>query len=309
MPIKYTLGNHMSELKRTENSNREVGASLFELIVSLSVVTTLLLAMSAVTTRTISSLKLFERWHSDVLKISLLQSELSKLVQSYDSSRLADTLKIHKSGDIRIFDGDVHPISRIQSTSRPRSGSDAISSLALDMRGALSIDQNTTPQKACPLWNDGRYDSEAKSFLALTTEAAYQVKVTKIRSAMPKGCQIVRIDPLTSIFTKRVSSREEQVIALLLPIKAEYTLFIDATGQLRMIGHTGNQILENQPLGRGFRSLTIESSSIGVTPDLTLTLSLTAHLSLSKERRLSDSSRLTRKSPLELTVLRSTSTL
>ena len=177
-----------------------------------------------------------------------------------DRNRQPFAAQITSGGTLRFSNGVRHPLASISTTSGPRSDSDIITVIDLDnrYRGAVTtatISGASIDATVCGLAS--RIPSSAfKSYLILTIEGARQVvgEVVPISSTCARlmGSSIQGAVSGTAAFPSRP--------LIFVPIDREYSIFVDRAANLRLASHTGNILLENQPITPNVDSITIASA-------------------------------------------------
>lgn len=199
-----------------------------------------------------------------------------------DRNRQPFAAQITSGSTLRFPNGVRHPLASISTTSGPRTDSDIITVIDLDnrYRGAVTaatISGTTIEATVCGL--SSRIPSGAfKSYLILTIEGARQV--------------VGEVMPISSTCARMMGSSIQGAVSgesafpsrplIFIPIDREYSIFVDRATNLRLASHTGNILLENQPISRGVDSISIgaERRSNGV-PIFKLTVRPTSGRELS----------------------------
>jgi hypothetical protein len=76
----------------------------------------------------------------------------------------------------------------------------------------------------------------------------------------PSGCLSLSASNVTGLIAAECPT---QALLEYLPIIREFSLYIDTTGEFRLVSHAGLRILENQPIVRGLRSLDVTTIRAG----------------------------------------------
>ncbi len=174
-----------------------------------------------------------------------------------DRNRQPFAAQITSGSTLRFPNGARHPLASISTTSGPRAESDIITVIDLENRyrgavTAVNISGTSIDATVCGLAS--RIPSGAfKSYLIFTIEGARQVvgEVIHISSTCARllGSSIKGAVSEDSVFSSRP--------LIFVPIDREYSIFVDQAGSLRLASHTGNTLLENQPISRSVESLRI----------------------------------------------------
>lgn len=174
-----------------------------------------------------------------------------------DRNRQPFSAQITSGSTLRFPNGVRHPLASISTTSGPRAESDILTVIDLDnrYRGAVtSVTTSGTSIDATVCGLASRIPSGAfKSYLILTIEGARQVvgDVVPISSTCARlmGSAMQGAVSGESAFTSRP--------LIFVPIDREYSIFVDRAANLRLASHTGNILLENQPISRNLNSIAI----------------------------------------------------
>jgi hypothetical protein len=190
-----------------------------------------------------------------------------------DRNRQSFAAHVTPGTSLRLPGGSRHPIASISTSSGPRAESDIITVIDLDNRyrgavTAVTISGTSIDATVCGLASripSGTY----KSYLLSTIEGSRQVvgEVAPISStcARLQGSSISGVVSAESAFPSRPLT--------FVPIEREYSIFVDRAANLRLASHTGNSLLENQPISRNVESLTLrEDRRSNGTPIFKLTV-------------------------------------
>ena len=198
--------------------------------------------------------------HREISTLSIFRGHFQRIASNIDSLRHNTTPVVHLNGAVRLADGTPHTIMNLSAVSRPKVGSDAISSIevsashALEVRsskmqmGALSLD-------VCPRYKAIQKIDRPKSFLALSFNNSYQLIPSVSSKIYFEKCSTINLLPIPSVFFKTPRTETLPEALLLVPIISEFTIYIDRSDQLRYISHTGLNLQENQPIARSLKQL------------------------------------------------------
>jgi hypothetical protein len=184
-------------------------------------------------------------------------SVVSAALFALDRNRQPFAAQITSGSTLRFSNGVRHPLSSISTTSGPRTGSDIITVIDLDnrYRGAVTaatISGTTIDATVCGL--SSRIPSGAfKSYLILTIEGPRQV----VGEVLPISPTCARLMGTSIQGTISGESAIPSRPLVFVPIDREYSIFVDRAANLRLTSHTGNILLENQPISRNVDSITI----------------------------------------------------
>ena len=237
------------------------GASLVELIFALAVSSALALSgallLSTSSRFAVRSYQHAERHHA----LLRLESMLRYAIEGLDSHRLDLAPRIHTAGWIRFTDGSLSPV--MSGSRRPHATSDALSAAwllsadSLEVR-AVSASAISAYAAACAKYKDSISLAAVRSMVALSVEGLQELK---LRSALPNGtpgCYALNLERSKSMLVPECSECGLGNIHALIPVQEIFTLYHDRQSQLRYLSHSGDEILENQPLVLGPKLRKIE---------------------------------------------------
>ena len=150
-----------------------------------------------------------------------------------------------------------HPLSSLTGTSAPRADSHILSIVELSPlhRGVVTsttFQAGTVAIAACG-FSAVPDSADFRSFVAVSPSGAVtlvgEVQKTSATCGVFSGKAHQSLISRTQIVA--------QGFIALWPVRREYSLFVDRSGQFRLASHIGDKLLENQPIARGFRSLMI----------------------------------------------------
>ncbi len=200
-----------------------------------------------------------------------------------DRNRQPFAAQITSGATLRFPNGIRHPLASISTVSGPRAASDILTVLDLDNRyrgavTAVTISGTSIDATVCGLAS--RIPSSMfKSYLIFTIEGARQV--------------VGEIVPISSTCARLMGSSIQGAVSgeaafpsrplIFVPIDREYSIFVDRAANLRLASHTGNILLENQPISPNVESMTVatERRSGGV-PIFKLTVKPTVGREISR---------------------------
>jgi len=243
------------------------GYSLIECLCSVAIVA-LLISGIAITTKRMSAIlggvsdSLEER--VAIIKTgATIQAALASLERSHISGLVTTT-----AGDNpRTPSGAPHPVAGLSGTSRPRSGSTVLSTVEVDprfrgriVRSAFSQDTVTidicgAPMKPTP--------DQFRSHLVIGLAGPCQI--TGSANQISANCFQISGRAVAGLIAPSCAPSS---LLEYLPVIREFSLHIDRSGELRLISHVGNRILENQPVVRGLRSFSVTPLAVSLYPDV-----------------------------------------
>jgi len=187
---------------------------------------------------------------------------LTGVVATSERSHIPELLTITSSSSLTLPHGGRHPVSGLSGTSQPRSESDIMSAIEVDPRYRARIvsssftSADTVRIEACELasrFTTGRF----RSYLTLGSQGVCQF--TGEVQSTGAGCVTIDGRALSGLIRNTPCPRAS--LLELLPVEREFSVFVDRTGELRLVSHVGMRIIENQPIARGLRSTTISTIS------------------------------------------------
>jgi prepilin-type N-terminal cleavage/methylation domain-containing protein len=249
--------------KRTHSS---YGFSLLELLVSLSLLGALGTLTAVSISRTVlSAARLTSQTTTQRALIDSFVAITSAL-DAVESSRLPDRYRIHTGGHLTYPDNSPHPISRLRGTSQPRSGSDALSLLDIDVERTGTLSRVSHSLSGVNLIYCRPIDvlppkSAYRSLIASSIEGRHQIRISSHNefSLHDKRCVRFQGNIVKSLFHS--SQQDLASIQRISPVRREFTLYVDRTSHLRLVSHLGSQILENQPVTSHLKRLQISKTS------------------------------------------------
>jgi len=250
-------------------SNRGIsrGTSLIECVCSLAIVGLLSAVIAHATHQSAQTVQLQADQLEQRLAILKTYLALGAAISMTERSHLRLVASVTDGSAPRASDGGPHPVSNLRGASQPRAASSIFSVLEVEPRYRGRIIKSlfsgsSITLRVCGLGSIPS-QSQFRSYLALGPSGACQLTGSIIRQGL--GC----IELAGSSVKGLVRSTECPAQSLLefIPIEREISIFIDQTGELRLISHLGLRILENQPIARRLRSIRIQESqnTLGAT--------------------------------------------
>jgi prepilin-type N-terminal cleavage/methylation domain-containing protein len=166
-----------------------------------------------------------------------------------------------------------HPLASLKGTSAPRPSSDVISIVEVSPLHRGSITET--------LWSGNKFsitacgfaqipDSAAfRSFIAAGTDEVFQL-VGRIQQ-VSDSCGVFEGAAIAGLVS--YSTPSPQGFISLWGVLREYSLFIDRSSQFRIASHVGMHVLENQPITRGVRSISLSATTSDTARFFKLTVS------------------------------------
>lgn len=237
------------------------GYTLLECICSLCIVALLTAGVTQVTHRSVTILNST----SDALEQRFAMIKVATVI----CAALAALERTHVPGLVTTTDGarpttphnTAHPAAGLTGNTRPRADSTILSVVEVEprFRGRIirsSFTTNTISVEVCGAV-EVPSPNTFRSHLVVGLSQLCQLTGTPQRTS--SNCF-----SLSGSFVSGVVSNQcpRQSLLEYVPISREQSLYIDRTGEFRLISHVGSRIIENQPIARGLRSLDI----IGLQP-------------------------------------------
>lgn len=182
---------------------------------------------------------------------------ISASLVSLERTHLPGLFQVAAGDALITSSGGLHPVSGVSSTSRPRAGSAVISSVEVEPRYRGRVRESTlsgasadlTVCDATSVPSSGQF----RSYLAIGLQGLCQF--TGVITPSGHGCFLFSGTVTKGLFTN--GNCQPASLLEFVPVVREFSIFIDRTGELRLASHVGMRILENQPIARGLRSLTL----------------------------------------------------
>jgi hypothetical protein len=234
------------------------GYSLIECLCGICLVGML----SAVTTRFIqqSSSILHETTAAIESRVSLTKAALTISAQlaALERSHIPGLVTISSGLTIRAPHGGLHPVAGVGASSQPRSESDIVSVIEVDPRYRGRIRQSKFTESSVEVEVCGSPELPAttqfRSHLAVGLAGVCQI--TGAPTPTVAGCFTVSGNVVRGLLHATAACPRAALLEYL-PVTREFSVYIDKTGELRLVSHVGTLILENQPITRGLRSLQV----------------------------------------------------
>jgi hypothetical protein len=237
------------------------GYSLIECICSLCIVGLLTASIAHLVHRSSSTLGAISTTLEQRFTMTKAGIVLSAALAAHERMHLPDVVTITNGSAPNTRHGGLHPVAALKGNTRPRTNSAILSivEVAPRFRGRItkssfsdqSINIDVCDSSAIPGPNTFR------SHVAIGLAGLCQLTGTPERTY--GGCFT-----LTGKAVQGLLSSECAINSLLeyIPVSREFSVYVDATGELRLISHVGQRIIENQPIVRGLRSIDINALSV-----------------------------------------------
>lgn len=234
------------------------GYSLLECICSLGIISLLTASIVHLTHSSASILSNL----SDTLEQRFVMVKTGLVL----SASLAALERTHLPGIVTLTDGKnpttssggLHPVRNLRGNTQPRAYSSILSTISVDPRysGRIlksSFTADTVLIEVCGSPEiPGR--NTFRSHLTIGVSGACQLVGTPQRTS--DGCFTLSGSPVRGLVS---DSCPKHSLLEYLPIISEQSVYVDRTGELRLISHVGARIIENQPIARGLRAIQIHA--------------------------------------------------
>lgn len=236
------------------------GVSLLECVCSLALVGLLSAVLVQATHRSIQIFQLQAGQLEQRLAVMKTYLALGAALSMTERSHFEMVVSIANGSAPQASDGGPHPVSNLRGTSQPRADSSILSVLEVSPRYrgriiASSFSGSSVTVRVCELGSIPTQD-QFRSYLVLGVSGACQLSGSFTRQG--SGCLELVGSNVKGLV--RSDGCPPQSLLEFIPIERELSLFIDRTGELRLISHVGLKLLENQPIVRGLRSMMIHET-------------------------------------------------
>lgn len=244
----------------SSSHSHEEGHSLLELVTVLALVGVILSGASVLflnLARTAASISAQQVAITSALKTHGI---ITAALRSTERDRLNLSVSITPGNNLTLAHGMRHPVAAMTGTSAPRLDSDVLSFIDLDntFRGLVRssrVSSTSAELEVCGL-NSIPSPTSHRSYLLLSVSGAHQLS-GDLRPTS-RGCALLA----GSFVAGLVGSRSEipSSFSGFVPIEREYSLYVDRSGNVRLVAHVGARIVENQPMVRGIYSIRLSES-------------------------------------------------
>ena len=244
-----------------ETSRKQRGFSTLELFVSLAISLPVLLMTAQLLHRsTMMNIKL--KTEAAINSRALrLRSIMEDVMSDLDSHRLPVPVRVHSGAQINYADGQPNPIMQ-HAELAPVADSDAVTALRVDFQNILRVRSATyqtsgTRFEACHQPGVSLDQDLIKNYLAVSADGMFELGGESVPMPGDPLCRYLILEPQVSMSLQTPATVRPENVRLLIPITKHYTIYIDRTGQLRLLGHRGAENIENQPLTGPYRGLSM----------------------------------------------------
>lgn len=224
---------------------------LLERLVALSLVSLVLVGTGKTLAQITRTEHILERQLERLSAELEIESLLRFMLRELDSSRFGVPPKIESAASTRFGDG-----SPLQLPGRaPMAGSDAVSFMLLENRAFHLF--SPEEGRACPYWPE--HSSGRFQFFAAASLEGFTLVRAKEPQTLSAGC-ITEIDvsPVRSLLFPTWSKEMIGAAALLIPVEAQFLVYLTEKKTLRYLGFEGDLLVENQPIGEGAEALSLK---------------------------------------------------
>jgi len=232
------------------------GYSLIECLIGICLIGLISALSARFTQQTSSELSELVRAVDQRLTITKAASIIAAAVTAGERSRFAELLILTDGTTLQTPDGGQHPLVGIGTSSKPRPQSSIVSTIEVDplyqgriVESRRSGDETTIKVCGVPsLPTSDRF----RSHILVGLGGLCQVTGTPL--PLSSGCFQLTGTAARGLLHKTPACPAGSFHEYL-PVSRELALFIDRTGEFRLVSHVGMRLLENQPLIRGLREL------------------------------------------------------
>jgi hypothetical protein len=232
------------------------GYSLIECICALGVVALITSGVVQLVHRSAAILGETSSLLQERLAITKSAVVLSAALVADERSHLTGLVATTNGSNPRTPSGKAHPASGVSGNSRPRSDSDVLTTIEISPRHRGRIIRSSFTADAISVDVCGAFDipapNEFRSHLVAGLHGLCQLTGSLQRTT--NGCFNLSGRIVSGIISDNCPNNS---LLEYLPIMRETSIYIDRTGELRLISHVGQRVLENQPIVRGLRALRI----------------------------------------------------
>jgi hypothetical protein len=234
------------------NKNQSRGVSLLELTIIFVIGVPVLSALSAWVFQSVRAYVQVQLTETEINQQLQFVNLIKLVTRDLDSHRYRINPRVHKSGRITYFNGEINPISNSTRVTSPSIKSDAVTGLRVDMHQVLRkqafAGNNIT---LCSRWANRLSELElANGFVAVTADGIFEYSVTNLAYLQGRQCVTATVSMVQSMslpYLPHIRNITETV-RYLIPIIDHYTFYVDTNDTLRYLSHAGPRNIENQPI-------------------------------------------------------------
>jgi len=221
------------------------GYSLVETMVAMLIASISLLTGSYLVGRTARQHDMISKQVKDATDQLLLVELLGRAVQALDSHRIPLLPVVHPRGRITFFDGT--PVAGLHDASP---ASDALSYAFIEAKYAQVVEScyqsaDGMVLRACLSGPAPKSFRDVDNLLLLSPEGMALVPGT-IRGA--GKCRTIFVSGAKSLLTAQLPSPSSCSVRVATPVRSVETLYLTASGTLKLVRYRGANIIERQPI-------------------------------------------------------------
>lgn len=232
------------------------GYSLIECLCSMAIIAMLSAAITQLLHRSAHTLSAHTEILGQRVAITKAAQVISSAINISERSHIPNLLSISNGSSPKAHHGGPHPVSSLSGSSRPRTSSSIISFIEVEprYRGRVTRTEFTPTSLEIDICGATMLPTseQFRTHLILGTSSICQLAGAPQRAG--SGCFSLSASNVNGLVATECPP---QALLEYLPVVREFSLYIDTTGEFRLVSHAGLRILENQPIVRGLRSLDI----------------------------------------------------
>jgi hypothetical protein len=159
--------------------------------------------------------------------------------------------RIHNAGKIAFGNGK---LLRTSGSHAPASNSDAISFMQLRVADSFWVHNAAAGLYACARFNPNVKLQHIRSFLVLSSDG-FAESLGQVRGN--GRCRHFSLRLSEGIFSDAADFKSISFARVIIPIERTTTLYLDKHKELRFLVTAGSKIIENQPISKGLKQVTL----------------------------------------------------
>lgn len=300
----------MASLLLTHTSHphkSQKGFSLFELLIGTALSGLVLALLAGLFQPALKLCELLKVRKQEFYNFLRVETLLREAMEGVDSHRLPIFPIIHLQGDLRYADGTEHPLRSRPDLLGPQSTSDSLTWISLYTQSLRWISEIEEVRKV----DEGKYEidledcssahrlipAEERSLLGLSPDGIFELQVLAYEIANPCISYTLRLTKSMILPNRVADGRTLLTLRAVLSVKEIATVYLDREGRLRLVTHSGEGTLENQPFLEEVKELKLQFAS--VADDTARVLDAKLLFPSGRDQVISTSHQLTRRSLLE----------
>jgi hypothetical protein len=191
-------------------------------------------------------------------------SVITAAMNAGERSRLPEVLIVADGSSLQAPHGGPHPLVGTGASSRPRPQSSILSAIEVDplYQGRIVQSQRTTDGVTIEVCGLASIPSAEHFRSHIVLGIGGLCQVTGTPQARGSSCFQLHGTATRGLLHNSPSCPAGSFHEYL-PVAREISLFIDRSGEFRLVSHVGMRLLENQPLTRGLRELQLSLLTTG----------------------------------------------